>query len=162
MTAGPATISRQPLDPRVRQVWRVAAAIGATPFVVVLVVVATVGAAGDRLWLSALAALGLVVLVVAVVVGPGWRHRYWAWAMTDEGLEVAHGVIVRTESSIPTFRVQQVDVKQGPIERAFGVVTLQITTASAASDGALPGIDAARADEVRQQILGRVAADDGV
>ncbi len=157
-----ATLPRQPLDPRVRQVWRVAGAIGASPFVVVLLVVAGFSAASDRPWIAAACAVVAVALAAAVVVVPAWRHRCWSWAMTDEGLEVAHGLVVRVESAIPTFRVQQVDVKQGPIERLFGVVTLQITTASSASDGTLPGIDAGRADEVRRQILGRVAADDGV
>jgi membrane protein YdbS with pleckstrin-like domain len=158
----PATIERQPLDPRVRHVWRLSGAIGAAPFVVAALVAAGIGAAGDRAWLTAVGVTVAVALVVIVVVVPGWRHRTWSWALTDEGLEVAHGVVVRTQSAIPTFRVQQVDVKQGPIERMFGLVTLQITTASAASDGTLPGIDAARADEVRRRILGRVAADDGV
>jgi membrane protein YdbS with pleckstrin-like domain len=103
------------------------------------------------------------VIVVGLVVGlPVPRHRRWSWALTDEGLELAHGVLVRTESAIPAFRVQQVDVKQGPIERAFGLVSLTITTASSGSDGTLPGIDADEADEVRRRILDRVAVDDGV
>lgn len=157
-----ATIARQPLDPRVRSVWRVAGAIGALPVVVALLVAAAILLSSEHVGAAAGAVVVGLVVVALVVAVPAWRHRSWSWALTDEGLEVAHGILVRVESAIPTFRVQQVDVKQGPLERAFGVVTLQITTASSGSDGTLPGIDAARAEEVRRQILGRVAADDGV
>lgn len=156
------TVDRQPLDPRVRSVWRLAGALGATPVVLALLVVAVLGLANDRAWLAAAAGVAIVALVVAVVVVPPWRHRTWSWALTDEGIELAHGIVVRVESAIPAFRVQQVDITQGPIERAFGVVTLRITTASSGSDGVLPGVDADRAEEVRRQILARVAADDGV
>ena len=114
------------LDPRVRTLWHLTAAVG------------------------------------AAVVAPRLAYRRWSWTLTDDHLEVRHGLIVRVRSAIPTFRVQQVDVRQGPLERAFGVVTLQITTASAASDGVLPGIAAEQAEAVRREILARIAADDGV
>lgn len=156
------TAERQPLDPRVRSLWRVVAVLASSPLWLVLLGVGVLGlVTGDPGPGAVLVVGALAVLVLALVV-PGVRHRRWSWALTDEGLELAHGVLVRTESSIPAFRVQQVDVRQGPLERAFGLVRLQITTASAGSDGTLPGIDADGADEVRRRILGRVAADDGV
>ena len=96
------------------------------------------------------------------LIGPQLHYARWRWQLTDEGLEVAHGVLLRVESAIPTFRVQQIDVHQGPLDRAFGLVSLRISTASAASDGTLPGIAAEHAEDLRRQLLGRVAADDGV
>jgi membrane protein YdbS with pleckstrin-like domain len=155
-------VDHQPLDPRVRTLWQVVALLGTSPLVLAGLVAGVVLLGGDTAWLGGLALLAAVVLVVLAVTLPVVRHRRWSWALTDEGLELAHGVLVRTESAIPAFRVQQVDVRQGPIERLFGLVTLTITTASSGSDGTLPGIDADRGDEVRRQILGRVAADDGV
>jgi membrane protein YdbS with pleckstrin-like domain len=158
----PSPDGRQPLDPRVRTLWQVAAVLGTSPVVVVLVGLGVLGLRGDAPALGA-ALVGAALGVVALAVGiPVLRHRRWSWALTDEGLELAHGVLVRTESAIPIFRVQQVDVRQGPLERAFGLVSLQITTASAGSDGTLPGVDAAGAEHIRRLILGRVAADDGV
>lgn len=154
--------ARQPLDPRVRTLWQTAALLATSPLVLLLlglgVTALVAGTPGVGVALV-VAALGVVGLAVGV---PVVRHRRWSWALTDEGLELAHGVLVRTESAIPIFRVQQVEVRQGPLERAFGLVSLQITTASAGSDGTLPGIDARSADGIRRLILGRVAADDGV
>jgi membrane protein YdbS with pleckstrin-like domain len=152
----------QPLDRRVRSLWQTAALLGTSPLWLGLLVAALLfGASGEIGPVGALAMGSMVVIGLAVGV-PVLRHRRWSWTLTDEGLELAHGVLVRTESAIPAFRVQQVDIRQGPLERAFGLVTLQITTASSGSDGTLPGIDAAGAEDVRRRILRRVAADDGV
>lgn len=153
---------RQPLDPRARTLWQVVALLWAAPVVLVLLTVGGFALAAEATGVAVVAGVAVPVVVVLAVVGPVVRHRRWSWALTDEGLELAHGVLLRTESSIPVFRVQQVDVRQGPLERAFGLVTLQITTASAGSDGTLPGVDADGAEEVRRRILARVAADDGV
>lgn len=153
---------RQALDVRVRSLWQVSALLATAPLVLLCLAAVVANLLGAATWLAP-AAASLAAALVALALGvPVIRHRRWSWALTDEGIELAHGVLVRTESAIPLFRVQQVDVRQGPLERAFGLVSLQITTASAGSDGTVPGLDAARAEEVRRLILGRVAADDGV
>ena len=114
------------------------------------------------LWRGLAAAAAIVGASAPRAVGPRLHYARWRWELTDEGLELSHGVVLRVESAIPTFRVQQIDVRQGPLERAFGLVKPAITTASSASDGTLPGIEAERAEEIRRLLLGRVAADDGV
>jgi membrane protein YdbS with pleckstrin-like domain len=131
-----------------------AAVIGATS---VLIAVLTGSGA-----LTGIGAVVTLAVVVAGVVVPRLRWSRWRWALTDEGLELAHGVVVRVDSSIPAFRVQQVDVRQGPIEGWLGLVSLQVTTASTASDGTLPGLAPETAEAVRRDLLSRVAADDGV
>jgi len=150
------------LDPRVRTLWHLTAAVGAAVGVLVATAVGLVAASAGWTVVAVLAGGAAVLMVVAAAVGPRLAYRRWSWTLTDDHLEVRHGLIVRVRSAIPTFRVQQVDVRQGPLERAFGVVTLQITTASAASDGVLPGIAAEQAEAVRREILARIAADDGV
>lgn len=161
MGASPA-VPLEPLAPRARTVWQVTALIAASPFVLALLGVAVVAGASGAWSVVVLALVLLAVVLASAIWLPVLRHRSWSWGLTDEGLEVAHGIVVRTESAIPTFRVQQVDVAQGPIQRAFGVVTLTITTASSGSGGAIPGVEADRAEEVRRRILERVAVDDGV
>ncbi len=149
----------QPLSPRVRSMWHL---IWAGWVLFVLIVATVLAVVVAQPVLTAAVAVVVALLAVVAVVGPRLNYARWRWELTDEGLEVCHGVVLRVESAIPTFRVQQIDVRQGPLERAFDLVSLQITTASAASDGTLPGIDADRAEAIRRQLLGRVAADDGV
>lgn len=162
-TEGPtAGCGSQPLSPRVRSLWHLLWGIGAGVVVLVALGIGLAAASAGAAAVAAASAAIAMVAVAAAVAVPRARYRRWRWELTDEGLEVAHGVLVRVESAIPVFRVQQIDVRQGPLERAFGLVTLQITTASSGSDGLLPGIDEDRAEAVRRQLLGRAAADDGV
>ena len=162
MTA-PATASGpRPLSPRVRTLWHLLWALAMAPVVIAAAVAVVVGIAGDTPLLAVGGAVAVVGAVAAAVVVPRLRYARWRWELTAEGLELAHGVLLRTESAIPVFRVQQIDVNQGPLERALGLVTLRITTASSGSDGTLPGIDAEGAEAVRRELLSRVAADDGV
>ncbi|WCO68689.1 PH domain-containing protein [Iamia majanohamensis] len=156
-------VGPQRLSPRVRTLWHVVGAGVAAVVVLVAAILGAIVAAGGLP--GAVAVVAAVVAagsVVGAAVGPRLAYTRWRWTLTDEGLELSHGVVVRVESAIPTFRVQQIDVRQGPLERAFDLVSLKITTASAFSDGTLPGIDADRAEAVRRELLGRVAADDGV
>lgn len=155
-------MERQPLDPRVRTLWLAVAVVATAPLWLGLLVAAALVAADGGTGPALALVVGSTAVAGLALGVPVLRHRRWSWALTDEGLELAHGVLVRTESAIPIFRVQQVDIRQGPVERLFGLATLRITTASSGSDGTLPGIDAAGADDVRRRILARVAADDGV
>ena len=85
-----------------------------------------------------------------------------AFTSCVEGLRLTHGVLRRVESTIPGFRVQQVDISRGPIERMVGLATLTLSTASSTSDGTLPGIDADRVEDLRRRLLVDLSIDDGV
>src|SRR4029453_243714 len=89
---------------------------------------------------------GLIAGLVAVM-GAGaawWRprapHRYWRYQVAPDALELRHGVLKRVHSAIPYFRVQHIDVAQGPVERAVGLARLIVHTASAGTDATIPGI----------------------
>lgn len=148
------------LSPRVRQLWRFQALI----FAVVLAVAATA--------VTLVASPPVVVTVLVVVVGlgavglawylPAVAHRRWRYEVTPDHLELRHGVVVLRQSSIPHFRVQHIDIRQGPIERLLGISTLAISTASPATDAQLPGVEPSHAEAIRRAVLERVEADDGV
>lgn len=143
------------LHPRIVIIWR---AIGLliVPFVVLppLVFVTVV-------W-GLLAMLGAtVILVLAAVIAVGYprlKYRAWSWRLTPIALELRHGVVVRRHQAIPYFRIQQIDIAQGPLDRAAELATLQVTTASSSGGGALPGIAADDAPEIRAELLTRAAA----
>ena len=148
------------LSPKVVLFWRL-------PWIIVTLVLAAAMGAGV-LWTDApeIYLAGLVlVLAVGVVVGgvlPPIRFRRWLYWVTDDGIELRHGRVLRTESSIPHFRVQHIDIRQGPLQRWAGIVELVISTASAATDATLPGLEPERARAIRQVVLAHAEADDAV
>jgi membrane protein YdbS with pleckstrin-like domain len=52
-------------------------------------------------------------------------------------------------SVIPYGRMQFVDVSAGPLERSFGLATVRMHTAAAASDARIPGLERAEAARLR-------------
>ncbi len=158
--AGGSETSPLALSSKVVLFWRI-------PWVVATVVIA--GAATAIALANqgnALRFLPAVLVLVAGTVGgvllPPARYRRWRYWVTEDGIELRHGLLFRVESSIPHFRVQHIDVRQGPLERLAGVVELVISTASAATDATLPGVEPERAELIRQMVMARAEADDAV
>jgi membrane protein YdbS with pleckstrin-like domain len=116
-----------------------------------LVIGATAGSSAGSLAGSLGASGGVIVTLAAL-----WfvRRRYTAWRYQErhEDLVVARGVMVRRLSVVPYGRMQFVDVTAGPIERVFGLATVKLHTAAAASDARIPGLEAAEAARLRDRL----------
>jgi len=145
----------RPLDPRVKITWRIFGTLG---WLFPLGGASVLGyflLDGPLRWLPLTVAL--VVVVLSATWYPGARYRRWRWQLTDLALEMRYGVIVHRHEAVPYFRVQQIDIERGPVDRLLGLATLQVTTASASGSGALPGISEEQAPLVRQELLLRAA-----
>ena len=96
----------------------------------------------------------VAVTVVAVVLDMLLARRVRAWGFAERGrdLLVRRGVMFRRLSVIPHGRMQYVDVTAGPFERAFGLATVRMHTAAAASDARIPGLPAAEATRLRDHL----------
>ena len=142
------------LDRSIVTEWRLSAAA----VVVVPAVVASV-AGFALLDVGAWLVVGVVAAVVAVVVLwlPTVRYEHWHWRLSSLAIELRHGVVVHRQDAVPYFRIQQIDVNQGPLDRLLGLATLEVTTASASGSAALPGIAAEEAPAVRAELLVRAA-----
>lgn len=105
---------------------------------------------------SSVAALA-AVLAIAVCSGAAWwfvRNRFQAWGYLerDEDLEVRRGVMVQRLSVVPYGRMQFVEITTGPVERLFGLATVKLHTAAAASDARIPGLHPDEAARLRDRL----------
>ncbi|AWB83449.1 hypothetical protein C3E79_02215 [Corynebacterium liangguodongii] len=100
-----------------------------------------------------LIALGIVVaLTVWNLVLIPLRVRAMGWLETEDELILANGRVWRSMTVVPYGRIQFVDVTSGPIERAAGLKSLVVNTASTTSVSSLPGIEAGEADALRDRL----------
>ena len=121
----------------------------------VLVVGLTVLAAMASTWAAVVVAvLGLVALGWGWVV-VGRSVRSWGYAERAEDLLVTRGVLNRQLVVVPYGRMQFVDVTAGPLDRRFGLATVQLHTAAAASDAQIPGLVPAEAARLRDRLAAR-------
>jgi membrane protein YdbS with pleckstrin-like domain len=142
---------------------------------------------GDVLPVIAWIAVGLAVPILGFVLAPlflalmilpdviayvGIHLRYdttW-YVLTDRSLRIRRGIWVIHETTISFENVQNVEVRQGPLQRMFGIADVIVQTAGGGATrshgkadasgtfgahvGVLEGID--DADAIRNQILAAV------
>ncbi|MFE4698132.1 PH domain-containing protein [Streptomyces sp. NPDC056738] len=121
-------------------------------------------------WLGLLAIA--VGLLLALFAGPGWaafallplalvawgwrmlgrNWRSWRYAERADDLLISRGVLWREETVVPYGRMQLVEVTSGPLERHFGLASVQLHTAAAATDACIPGLDPAEAERLRDRL----------
>lgn len=96
-------------------------------------------------------ALGLVVFVWAWWL-IGRRVRSYGYSERADDLLVTSGILFRRLVIVPYGRMQLVDVTAGPIDRALGITTVQLHTAAATSDAAIPGLPPDEASALRDRL----------
>jgi membrane protein YdbS with pleckstrin-like domain len=153
----PADVSWTPVSPKLATVRRLNSAI-------------TFGV----LAIAGLLLLGLLVnwlygvlFVVLAGLGFAWswvligrNQQSWKYAEREDELLVSHGVMFRQLVVVPYGRMQFVDVAAGPLERSFGLATVELHTATPATDAKIPGLHPDEAARLRDRLsaLGQAQA----
>ncbi|HEY2072110.1 MAG TPA: PH domain-containing protein [Gaiellaceae bacterium] len=110
---------------------------------------------------SSASALGLALGAAALVLGGAaeWfvqrRFHAWGYAERADDLLVRRGVMFARLTVVPYGRMQFVDVTAGPLERAFGIATVRLHTAAAATDARIPGLERDEATRLRDLLAER-------
>lgn len=152
----------RPLHPR--QVWvlRIHAAIPAA-IVSAAAFVLDLGPVRDLPFAPAQGIVPAVVAALALLgamVLPRRRYRRWGYRMDEDELHIGYGVWTRVRTAVPFGRVQHIDVAQGPVERPFGLSTLVLHTAGTRGSAvALPGLETADAERMRDLIRAKIRQD---
>ncbi|KKD05840.1 PH domain-containing protein [Streptomyces sp. WM6386] len=85
-----------------------------------------------------------------VMLGRNWAS--WRYAERADDLLISRGVLWREETVVPYGRMQLVEVTSGPVERYFGLASVQLHTAAAATDATIPGLEPAEAERLRDRL----------
>lgn len=102
----------------------------------------------------------LVPVVVALLAL--WRGlllprqvRAIGYAERNEDLLIRSGIFFQRVMVVPYGRMQYVDVAVGPIERALGLCTVKLHTASPGTNAEIPGLPASEGARLREQLSAR-------
>ena len=105
------------------------------------------------------AAYPRVALVVAAVGLVWFVYHFFAdlcvrYALREQDLVLHKGLIFKSISCQPIFRIQHIELKRGPLERMAGLARLQVYSAGGAGHTfEIPGLPVTRAQQLRQFIL---------
>ena len=103
-------------------------------------------------WLAgtlAAVVIGLIVLRLSLI-DRSWRS--WGYVEREDDLYITHGVLFRSLVAVPYGRMQLVEVASGPLERAFGLATVTLKTASAETNATIPGLPPEEAARLRDRL----------
>lgn len=150
----------QPLPPRAYRVFLyVALLIAAVPCGFASLMLRRTLAGHDWGWMV-IAALWVVAIGLAVWVA-GKRYRYTFWMLDEDGFAVRRGRLWQWETRVPTSRVQHLDLKRGPLERAHRLASLVLHTAGTRlSAVSISGLDDADAERLRDHFSRQIDRQD--
>ncbi|MBP2417028.1 PH domain-containing protein [Microlunatus capsulatus] len=105
------------------------------------------------LWWISLALWGVAAVIVALrwsLIERTWRS--WGYVEREDDLYITHGVVFRSLVAVPYGRMQLVEVASGPLERAFGLATVSLKTASPETNATIPGLPPEEAARLRDRL----------
>jgi uncharacterized protein len=151
------------LDPRSHLVWLVGELIQTVIWTAIFAAVAY------ALWrwldIGHVWAIGVPLVLVAIqlawsFIRPEIEFRQWRFEIREDEVDLLHGVITRTRQIVPMSRIQHVDTRRGPLQRRYGLSSVQFFTAAGAME--IPQLSVERAAEVRDQIAALAKVHDDI
>lgn len=157
------------VDPRYvpaeRVGWWIFLGIVSLPSFIVLMLAWPFGWFGQPgLWITSASWVAVTLTILFFTLRwPQLTFKHTRYCVSGVGIEIRKGVLWRNIHNIPRNRIQHTDVRQGPLERRFGIATLLIFTAGTANSSVeLNGLTHARALEIRDYLIASEEEDDGV
>jgi membrane protein YdbS with pleckstrin-like domain len=103
--------------------------------------------------------VAVIVLATPVLVAePFVRYAVHRWELSGDVVYARSGFLTREWVFVPVSRIQTVDKAQGWMERALGLATLEIRTASHAGSSTIKGLDYRVAAGLAEQLAHRAEA----
>ncbi|MCQ4638240.1 PH domain-containing protein [Anaerovorax odorimutans] len=123
------------LDKKAITSWRIGRAIS---FVILLLICCALWAGSIFIpqtepyrWILQLV-LGLLMLykLLGILIYPLIEYRQWGYYITEDKVDIRHGIFFVTNTIIPIIRIQHITVSQGPINRRMGLYGVEMSLAS--------------------------------
>lgn len=138
------------LSPHYRQLRRLTTFLGAP--IIFSIPAILVGVLSGRWWISAIL-WGIAAVIVVIRLALVERNYHaWGYVERDEDLYITSGVLFRSLVAVPYGRMQLVEVASGPLERAFGLASVSLKTASSETNATIPGLTPDEAARLRDRL----------
>jgi hypothetical protein len=108
-------------------------------------------------------------LLFLIVVSFIWAKLYYEsfkFELAEKGLKIESGVIWKKYITIPYTRIQNVDIYRGPLARALRLSDIHVQTAGISgamiTEGRIPGLSPKDAEEMREDLVGKIGGNQGL
>lgn len=106
---------------------------------------------------SAIAVIAAAALIACagIAVIPRIRFRRYRYLIQADRIEIVEGIFFVSRTIIPIDRIHQIDIQKGPLDNAFKVAKVVVTTAG--SNAAFRFLEPERADEIAEYLNATIA-----
>lgn len=143
---------REKIDPKALTVWQIVGGISSAIVIAVVIGLFVIALNTDfPFWITASGGcLALVLLYVDIEIIPKLRYKRWRYEVSEQEIDIQHGIWIVKRTLVPMVRVQHVDTKQGPILRKYQLATVTISTAATTHE--IPALSVEEASTLRDRI----------
>ena len=110
--------------------------------------------------LPSVIAIAIAIVALSVVSSViSWRTR--TWELTDAGIMLRSGLVTSRQLQVPYEHIHTVNMSSNLVERVLGLMTLDLDTGAASSEGEatrIRGLQAGIAEALREELFRRKAA----
>ena len=111
-----------------------------------------------RAWLGPVMLVAGAIYLVNVVAMPTGRYLVHRWEATDDAVYALTGWLTKKWQIVPISRIQTIDTEIGLLQRAFGLATIAVTTASSEGRITIEGLDVRVAEQTVDRLRAVTAA----
>lgn len=145
-------------DPVVIWFWAVRHWIGMS------ILLAVPSVALGELWLGGygpmLPLVGVLLAAPLALVYARAAYRRYGFRLEDDGLVLRQGVFWRSETYVPSARIQHADLQHGPIDRRLDLASVVLHCSGLRTAAiTLPALPAAEAESIRDRLLERASGE---
>lgn len=135
----------QPVDPSAKKLWM----IHGTIFTAISLAIAcfVFFVIYEHFWIFFIV-VGIGIL--SIFISPIIEYKQWRFAITQECVDIIHGLFWVTRTVIPVNRVQHISISQGVIQKKFNLTNVDIFTAS--GKHTIEGILKEQAEEIANHL----------
>jgi len=96
----------------------------------------------------------LLYKLIGIILYPIIEYQQWRYTITEDKVEIRHGIFFITTTVIPIIRVQHITISRGPIYRKLGLAAVKIFLASGSFD--IEGLSETTANTISEILKSRV------
>lgn len=104
--------------------------------------------------IGAILLLVLVYKLIGIFLYPLIEYRQWGYYITEDKVDIRHGIFFVTNTVVPIIRIQHITISQGPINRKLGLYGVELSLAS--DDFKIEGLRKEVAGEIAENLKNRL------
>lgn len=120
------------LDPKATTSWRIKRGISFAVWIIICGIISLLTPYEETYGKIIEYAILLFLLykLIGLIVYPMIEYRQWGYRISEDKVDIQHGIFFVKHTVIPVIRIQHITVSQGPVNRHLGLYEVEISLAS--------------------------------